>query len=200
LRKYFRLSDISIPNFKIVNNPKSPWLGKCTYDSKSPNTTTILVQKNILNDDKTRRRILLHELIHHVDFMQNKGKINRSHKGHGEFFKRWATKINSIEGPHFVSEKSDITYIEEADQEFFVLILPIKSRQFGYAWTLRPNKEQKDVIQQALLQDGRLFKTKELRWTRGAKLGKDGRFSIPALEGQKELREIYEHGKRITNI
>lgn len=194
LKKYFRdLGSLPTPTFKIENNPKSRWLGRCVFDPKKPATTSIKIQKSILGDERTVKRVLAHELIHHVAFMIDPS-LTRTDKGHGAFFQKWASKINAIEGPNFVGKKSDETYVEQVDQEFFLLIQLMNSGSLGYSWAQRLSSDQKKLVSKYLKIGGRLFKSKDKRWTSGTTISDS--FSIPRAAGQKLLKEIFEHGKR----
>jgi len=197
LKKYFHeLGSFPVPRFEIVNNPNSRWNGRCIYKSSDRHNTTIKLQKLIVNDETTLKRVLLHELIHHVDFLTNfvDGDLRRArHDGHGEFFKQWAAKINAIEGDKFVTEKSDENYVESIDKDFFVLIAPME-KGFAYAWTLRPSFEQKQVIQVYVNKyKAKLVETKDIRWMRGSKISKRSGLSRPlAPEDQQKLKDLYE--------
>lgn len=194
LKKYFRdLGPLPTPTFKIENNPKSRWLGRCEFNPKKPDTTSIKIQRSILGDERTVRRVLAHELIHHVTFLKDPASA-RTDKGHGALFQKLAAKINAIEGPNFVGKKSDETYVEQVDQDFYLLVQPIKPGTLGYGWAQRLSSEQKKLVTRYLKAGGRLFKSKDKRWTNGTTISES--FSIPRAAGQKLLKDIFDHGKR----
>ena len=67
------------PELKIVNSPRSGFLGQDVWGIGIDQTrgiygkdnTTIHLQRSILNDENTLRRILAHELAHHADNLVN---------------------------------------------------------------------------------------------------------------------------------
>lgn len=204
LKKYFHeLGSFPVPKIEIVNNPSSPWLGRCIYNSKNKSNTTIKIQKAILGDEKTMQRILAHELVHHVDFLTNWADKNLkfySRDGHGEFFRKWAAKINAIEGADFVTEKSDESFILSLDKEFYILIYKNDNNQFVYQWSFRPSSKQKKFIDFVIeKKDARLTKTKDIKWTHGRKIG-DRSLSRPMGELQERLKDLYDHAPKDAKI
>jgi len=60
--------DLRIPGIKIVDRLRSTWLGRCetkwNRQTGERLLTTILIQKSIMDDETTLKRILAHELVH----------------------------------------------------------------------------------------------------------------------------------------
>jgi hypothetical protein len=201
LDKFFGDLHLPIPKFKIVNNVAANWQGQCVFTPKDTSNTTINIQKRILGDDKTVRRILGHELIHHADFMLH-GAGNkfehRLHGGHGKFFKEYAAKINAVMGEDYVTEKSDASYVEEDNQtEFYVLIRPArhaKDKELGWSFAVRPSPKQKEYMQRIVKEGGgKIIKSKDKKFLRGPKIGLGGGIAIPRDEEFANLlRRLYE--------
>jgi len=196
LKKYFSdLGDFPVPKIEIVNNPSSKWLGRCIYNNRDRGNTKVQIQRTILADEKSRRRILAHELVHHVDFLLNwsdKDLKSYRHDGHGTFFQERAAKINAIEGENFVSKTSDEEIIQSTDKDYLLLIIP-RERGLAFQWTFRPSSKQKEFIEFNIKnKNARLIKTKDLDWTHGKKIGTNA-YSIPLGQEIKEkLKKLYE--------
>jgi hypothetical protein len=135
------------PVVKIVNQPGKSWLGQCIWkygqqqngEPYADLTTTIELQKAIMGDEQTVRRVLAHELCHHEDdlvnnwpLLEEKGFMlfrmmmrNDGTKGHGPTWKAIAARFNAKYGPDFVTPKSDETYVRDdaaVTKPFFVLM------------------------------------------------------------------------------
>lgn len=217
LDKFFHDYDLPMPRIKIVNQLGSHWLGRCIYKpSIDKSNTTIEVQKRVLNDDKSLGRILAHELIHHFIFMVTYGHPEHGTKaweeyvklkrlgfkkkdGHGTEFQEWANKINSVMGKDYVTKESDLSYVTELDKEFYLIITPTaQSDRYAYAWAMKPSRDQQAAIQRHIVdRKGRLFMSKDERFTYGYKVGK-GLGNPLDKDMQEELKTIYNSGKAIT--
>jgi len=214
LDRFFKEYNLPMPRIKIANNVASRWLGRCGYTpSVDKFNTTMEIQKRITNDEKTLDRILAHELIHHLNFIEKYAhpehgednwkkysqmkRIGFSDDPHGKQFKEWADKINMVMGKDYVTEKSDETYAVEIDKDFFVLLYPISKEKIGWAWTVRPSDEQKNVIKQKIMEGAKLFTARDSKFTSGAKIKKYGGFSVPTkTEFKEQLKEMYTSGKQ----
>lgn len=216
LDKFFHDYNLPMPRIKIVNQMSSHWLGRCSYKpSVDKANSTIEIQKRVLNDEKSLSRILAHELIHHWEFMVWYGhpehgtkawedyvrlkKLGIKDVSHGKEFQEWAHKINSVMGNDYVTEKTDLSYVTELDKEFYLIIVPaVQSGHYAYAWAAKPSRDQQAAIQRHIMdRKGRLFMSKDVRFTYGAKVGK-GLSSPTDKNKQEELKRIYESGKVIT--
>jgi oligoribonuclease (3'-5' exoribonuclease)/8-oxo-dGTP pyrophosphatase MutT (NUDIX family) len=202
VQKYLKLfgdSSVPVPKIEIRNHFASPWLGRCTFNVNQPGTSTIEIQKEVLADPVLTEKVLAHEMVHHLDYMQHQIQIikdmNRGIRrtnGHGEFFQKWADKINQIMGEGFVSEKSDGPVRTEV-KEYFLLIEPNKDR-FTYAIAVRLSAQQKEQVakHQGACQ-ARLIKSTDPRFMHGAPIKLYGGMSAPRdAETQQKLKELYE--------
>src|SRR5208282_6822687 len=70
--------DLPKPELTMVNQPRAGWLGMNNWrifinggGIGWGSNTTIKLQKYILNDENTLRRIIAHELCHHADSLVN---------------------------------------------------------------------------------------------------------------------------------
>ncbi len=201
LNKFFKKYNLPTPRIKIVNNSTEKWLGRTIYNpSQDTNNTTIEVQKSITNDEKTLDRIIAHELIHHWEFCVQQS--NKHHEAHGSEFKNWARIINNVMGKDYVTMVSDTTYVQEIDNEYYLLITEISHDRYGWAWSAYPNSKQKDEVRKRV-HDGKtkLFKSKDTRFVGGVKISAGGWLSIPKDKDiMQALKEIFTHGKSILNV
>ena len=220
LDKFFKEYNLPMPRIKIVNQLTSRWLGRTSYSPKvDKNNTTIEIQKSVTADEKSLDRVIAHELIHHWDFvttyghpevgaeawkkMQERHKLGFKDSEHGKEFHEWAAKINAVMGKDYVTEKSDMSYTLELDKEFYSLVLKNSDGKYSYVWTAKPSKEQQELIDLMLRPgvrgEAKLFKTKDERFTHGAKLKKYKPSSVPRdKETQDKLKQMYESGTSIT--
>jgi len=217
LDKFFKEYNLPMPRIKIVNRMTAGWLGRDVYEPRiDKNNTTMEIQKSITNDEKTLDRVIAHELIHHKDFITRYGhpeqgkenwdkhlthrRLGFKSDGHGKEFQEWAAKINAVMGKDYVTEKSDTSYVVEITKDYFLLIMPTSkgAEQYGWAWALKPSTEQKSVIQNKIMEGGRLFMSRDERWMSGAKIKKYGGMSVPTKEdGKSALKDLYNSGKDI---
>ena len=207
LDRFFAEYHLPIPHLKIVDTIKEGWLGITLWSSKDPSNTTIKLQTRAVGDPKTLERILLHELIHHWDYLVNKPtddekKTRRQNSGHGKEFKKYAERINAIMGKNFITEVSDLSYDVESGKEYFLLIQPavdFKKGTYSFSWEMRPNKKQRAIINQRIAEQGaRLFKSKDDAFLHGQKIG---RFVGTSLDPdlQEKLKDIYEKGTQVQH-
>ena len=217
LDRFFKEYNLPMPRIKIVNNVGSRWLGRDSYSpSVDKNNTTMEIQKRITGDEKTLDRVIAHELIHHWDFLTKFGhpehgddnwkkshqmqRLGFSDDPHGKQFRDWADKINMVMGKDYVSEKSDETYTTTLDKDFFLLLYPLSktsTEKIGWSWCVRPSDEQKQVIRQRLTEGGRLFLSRDERYTQGAKIKKYGGFSVPTKKDlQDKVKELFTSGQQ----
>jgi len=213
--KFFKEYNLPMPKIKIVNSITAPWLGRTSYSrAKDKENTLLEVQKSITGDEKTLDRIVAHELIHHWQFMtmyahpdgdaewekyqkERKLGIAQSRGGHGEDFHKWAAKINAVMGKDYVTEKSDMSYVQQIDKEYYLLISPI-SNYFAWSWTVKPSRDQKIQIQKRILDGSKLFKSKDQIFLTGQKIKKYGRVSVPKdKETMEKLKDLYNSGQNI---
>ena len=214
LDQFFGEFQLPTPNFKIVDQLSQRWLGRTAYSStKDPDNCLIEIQKRVLNDQKTLERVLVHELIHHADFLLN----YRPHAGkpmdpftrkllkrdsHGKFFREESARINQALGKDFVTEKSDQDYVIESDREFYLLVQPHGSG-YGYNYFLRPSAEDKKGIQLVIEhRQGKLFKVNDVAFlSKNRPKFSPGAFFVPRSTQQAlrdKLKELYEGGKQVA--
>jgi hypothetical protein len=161
-------STLPSPEIKIMNHTNPSAYGTCAWRYGRTNekdwydkNTIIHLEKCILNDDKTLKRILAHELSHSADYLINniaeidkvgvktfyaRRKILRP-DGHGSSWQAFADKFNAKYGKDFVTRKSDESYIadETITKPFFVVLSKFFNKHY-FSFSLRLSEKQKLYI------------------------------------------------------
>ena len=155
------------PIIKIINHQRITYLGQCTWKVlyfhynqtlDMPETTTIAIQKAILGDENTLKRVLAHELCHHADDLINnknylekngffafkrRAKMYGSMLSHGPNWQAFANLFNEKYGLNFVTEKSDtLSYIiSDLEKPYYVLMAKTSDRNlFQHSIRLTPQQ------------------------------------------------------------
>jgi len=202
---------IPLPNFKLSNETNPRALGVCKWKKGEP-TTTIVIQKTVLDDVDSLKRVIAHELIHHWQYltldMDKHFRLSKYGGGidfHGKTFDDKAHEMNSVLGKDYVTVKSDQSYkTTPSTKEFFVLIKPItnsthKEVYGGYSWAsvIRPSADQKALIKRYKENGAKLIKTSDQRLHAGPiKLGA-GTSTTRDKEVQQVLKDLYDNGEEI---
>ena len=215
--KFFKEYELPMPEIKIKDNLGAKWLGQqvCQIgrfndDFTSKSQSIIELQKAILDDDRTLRRVIAHELIHHFQCFHSYTlfkadpeefrKYNHSLKfnWHGETFKEWADKMNNVLGHNFVTEKSDEEDVLSTPKNFYIVVHPERNG-YMYAWFQRKTDQISEQLRK-VKEDGKVkvFETNNRRFTRGPVFSKNGTWGVPKDQPTQDLlEEIYESGEEI---
>ena len=130
--------EMPTPQFLIVNQPIAKWNGLCIF---SDGISVIKLQKQITKDEDTLRRVIAHEICHAWAFWKcyilKEFPSNQAsdHSSMSAWYKA-AKMINSHEGPDFVTEKSDSTYVQIGERSFWVFL---ERNKMGLMWSWFPN-------------------------------------------------------------
>lgn len=216
-----------MPEFKITNQLKANWLGRCEYQSdwKLP---VIQLQKSILGDEQTTDRVIAHEMVHawnylfepaHVEYFnafrdketypqgvprQVAERLKRALRavgGHGKAFMAWADKINAVKGKDFVAESSDEKdVVADIDKEFFVLVEQTKDGRYAYNSFVKPTKNIREAIDYRQKNFGaKLFKTNDMNFLAKKSLKLyEGALVPKDKDKQEKLEKIFKSGKVVT--
>jgi hypothetical protein len=189
------------PIVKIRSNLGSTWLGRTSWTSARPHTTTIELQQSIIGDAPTLERVIAHEMIHHRDSIAISEsdlrmiKLGIKPDSHGAAFREGAARINEIMGPGFVTKESDKEYKKTAPTKaFLLLITPLPGGRIGWNWAARLGPKATDWVAELVSKGSRLVNTSDERWTRGAKIVRYGGYSIPksGSEDAAALRALFD--------
>lgn len=202
---------IPVPAFKVVNQVRSAFLGRCIYRIwKRPDGTRIRppevghnslieIQKSIMDSPETVERVICHELVHHV--------INMSEPidspeitGHGSLFFKIAAQVNAVKGADYVAENSDSTYTVVNKKPINVLICKnADNTNYGYQFAVRMSQEQRRFVSVLTTRtdDAVLVQTTDTKYLNGAPIKFRGPWAIPQSHArQEELRLLFESKKQ----
>jgi hypothetical protein len=208
---FFGVGPDHLPEIEIHDNLGSKWFALTVWHPSRPGTSTIQVQRAVLDDARTVERIIAHEMIHHVNFLRMtvaeramlkyaKGSLSDDH---GRKFQEMAALINAEMGEDFVTEKSDEDFkVTPNDKTFFVLIEPVHmGRMLGWSWAAKLSKQAKEEIERRTgsLEDIVLVETKDVRFTKGVKIKRYGGCSVPKADSEDaaELASLYEEARKL---
>lgn len=206
VEKYADILDIStLPEITIRNNLHVNWLGRTLWTTKNPDNTVIELQRSVLDDPRTLERVVAHEMVHHVQLLeQTEEDIERFKRGaefdgHGRRFLELAEQVNDHVGdPNFVTVTSDETY-EVKSKSYFLLVVPFGDEgpyegKYGYAAAGRIGPKGRRFIEKYTGPEynAKLMRSNDPRWIAGgAKIGKQ--FGVPRDDAdQATLKELYE--------
>lgn len=139
--------EMPLPQFQVVNLPIQNWNGLCTFHN---GVSVIKIQKRVSEDEETMERVVAHEICHAWAFwkcyvLQELPTAQASdHSSMGAWF-RAAKVINSHEGPDFITEKSDSTYVQVGERTFWVFLEQNKSGLW-WAWFPTTSDEVERVL------------------------------------------------------
>lgn len=201
VRKYTRLLGVTAePHVVVQDNVGSRWLGRTVWaPHKDPSTTTIQLQRIILEHPRTLERVIAHEVIHHVEFVTMPPEDFRRYMlgvrrpFHGESFRKLAQVVNdAVDDPEFVTETSDQSYVLSETRRYLVLIVDVGQGRLGYAYGVKLSPQMQKAAKYVMqTRSGRLAYSTDRRWSRGPRIGSH-KFAIPIEpEDQEALRALY---------
>jgi len=209
-REFF--PDLRGPTVKIVNHTIPKWLGRAVAkwdNSKELSLVKMEIQKSILNDEETLRRVIAHELIHCWDYQETPYDVIHSHRwsGHGEFFLKEAARLNTKLGPDYVTPKSDETYVTVQEKAYYILIQPLgETKRFGtgklgVSKFVRATPSLKSEVTKRIVRNkAHVFVTKDQDFVGAAQLKKYGNVSVYTPQEIKDkIKEIYEENDNVDD-
>ena len=125
-----------MPTVKITNQTAVNWLGRCRSQSFGDGATVtevrseIQIQRSVLKDEATLRRVVAHEVGHHVAHCklfigltyEAAQAAAKQEGGHGAKFQEVADRLNQVYGASFVTVTSDETFkIQHREVNLFVI-------------------------------------------------------------------------------
>lgn len=218
------------PELKIVNQPRANWLGQDNWQLRIENgkwswdeTTTISLQRSILNDENTLRRIIAHELCHHAEALttslekakeqEAKGlgewgfkefsRYLRRSNGHGPEWRKYAQKFNAKYGADFVTEKSDESYaVEEQElRPYHILLKRDYDGKLAYEVSSRISpKMKRQLDRMAQDKEGteyRLTQTNDRRFYEGHLIGSYYWVHPKDENVQATLEQLWEKAQKV---
>jgi hypothetical protein len=194
------------PDVVLRDNVGSRWLAHWSVKvrANSSDRPVIEIQRSVLSDARTLERVVAHEVVHHVDYLNMDPremellKIGIRPPGHGESFRRLAAIVNERMGEDFVTEKSDREYVvAPSGRRILLLIAPTSRGRLGWQWATRLGPKASEWVKRKTAEDARLVEDYDDRWTRGPRIEAWKGWAIPPdEETANRLRELYESAPR----
>lgn len=208
--------DIALPEVKIVSKTGVNWLGQCRSMMRAADNASIVtslpsvisVQKNVTVADESFRRIVAHEVCHHVanwmvcvgiPFKQAQMEI-RLEGEHGKTFWEMVAKINARYGVDYVTEKSD-ELIEVGEGPPIYALLWKNGDQIRWCWSARPSSKQIEYIKRNLNENGdyKVIKTNNPHLTASRGKVGDGWVTLHLDAGKQLLRDLWNTAPDVTD-
>ena len=197
---------LPLPAFKIVNHTAPKRIGEYALrvkevGGKFQSKATISIEKVVLDDEKTLRRILVHELIHHNEFRDCKSleefKSSKYVDHHGEYFEEMAAKVNAVYGKDFVTKTSDESYSFSEGKEYYIIVEPIAAGKnvgkYGVTRVVHPTRDHKvEIALRIKERNAHVFKTRDRAYHPADVVKKyEGTSVFKTEEIQKKLADLY---------
>src|SRR5271157_2478293 len=203
------------PEVKIVNQTNRmlgqnvwQWGRRSDGQTFGADNTTMEIQKRVLTDETTLRRIIAHELCHHeVSLLVAKPKLLElgfeTYKrfgnilgpdGHGKEWKAVASRFNAKYGADFVTRTSDqdFVYGTTDDKELFILlnnyVYGRHKQRLGWQWAVTLSPKAKELLNSLDWESGeyKLVKSTDHNLTRGrAKIRQWGGWNLSRTPEQE---------------
>lgn len=177
--------------------------------------TTIEIQKSILGDYETTKRVLAHELAHHEDDLVNEKPeferlgfmayrmLRKFRDGHGANWQAIAARFNARYGDDFVTKTSDQSYVVESETKpFFVLFYQGHDGKVRFQQGSRISPKQKEYLARcaevnaAGKQVFKLVKSTDSFFHGGALIGSRGGWSNTRdAAGLEKIKKQWEEGE-----
>lgn len=208
-------NNLPTPKIKIVNSPRSGWLGRDSWRSTFKDgqtswdeTTEIEVQRSAIGDENTLRRVLAHELCHHADSLVNDlgelkkygfhayRKLLKMKDMHGAGWKAFANIFNAKFGADFVTPKSDASYaVEHVNLRPYNMLLWKSGEKIYFCVSSRITPKIRKYVDVATTASNeyKFLITAEPRFVHGATIGSGWSYVKPSdTEGAEKLRELWD--------
>jgi len=198
------VSDVEEPDIVVQDNVGSRWLGRWSMKWKNdlPGRALIQVQRAVLSDQRTLERVVAHEVVHHVQYLQmtpaefNLLRLGIRPVGHGPSFRQLAAILNAKIGEGFVTEKSDQEYVvAPSGKRILLLISPTRIGRLGWQWATRLGPKAREWVQRKMADGARLVEASDsdFVWTSGPRIEAWKGWAMPPDEQvAARLRDLYE--------
>jgi hypothetical protein len=192
------------PDVVVQDNVGSRWLGRWSMRWKAglPGRPVIQIQRSVLPDQRTLERVVAHEVVHHVQYLQidpaefNLLRLGIRPIGHGTSFRRIAAVLNERIGEGFVTEKSDQEYVvAPSGKRILLLISPTRVGRLGWQWATRLGPKAHEWVQRKVTEGARLVEAydNDFVWTSGPRIEAWKGWAVPPDEqAAARLRDLYE--------
>lgn len=207
VRAYLEMLGVDVaeePAMVVQDNVGSRWLGRWSMRWKAglPGQPVIQIQRSVLSDQRTLERVVAHEVVHHVQYLQmdpaefNLLRLGIRPLGHGESFRRIAAILNEKIGEDFVTEKSDLEYVVmPSGKRILLLIAPTRIGRLGWQWATRLGPKAREWVQRKISEGARLVEDydNDFVWTSGPRIEAWKGWAMPPDEQvAARLKNLYE--------
>lgn len=198
------ISDVEEPDIVLQHDTGSRWLGRWSMKWKggSPGRPVIQIQRAVLSDQRTLERVVAHEVVHHVQYLQmtpaefNLLRLGIRPVGHGSSFRQLAAVLNAKIGEDFVTETSDQEYIvAPSGKRILLLISQTRAGRLGWQWATRLGPKAREWVERKISEGARLVEAydNDFVWTSGPRIVAWAGWAAPPDEQiQARLRDLYE--------
>ena len=198
------ISDVEEPDIVLQHNTGSLWLGRWSVKWRAgmPGRPVIQIQRSVLSDQRTLERVVAHEVVHHVQYLQMEPaelqlvKLGFRSVGHGPAFSQLAAVLNAKIGEGFVTEKSDQEYVvAPSGKRILLLISQTRVGRLGWQWATRLGPKAREWVERKVSEGARLVEAydNDFVWTSGPRIvAWTGWAAPPDEQVQARLRDLYE--------
>lgn len=193
------------PDVVLQHDTGSRWLGRWSMKWRAglPGRPVIQIQRSVLSDPRTLERVVAHEVVHHVQYLQMDPaelqlvKLGFRPVGHGPEFHRLAALVNERVGENFVTEKSDQEYVvAPSGRRILLLISPTRVGRLGWQWATRLGPKAREWVERKTAEGARLVESFDdnFVWTSGPRIEAWKGWAMPSGEEEEEkLKDLYEN-------
>lgn len=195
------------PDVILQSDTGSRWLGRWSMKWRKglPGRPVIQIQRSVLSDPRTLERVVAHEVVHHVQYLQMDPaeiqlvKLGLRPVGHGPAFQQLAAILNGKVGEGFVTEKSDQEYVVmPSGKRILLLISPTRIGRLGWQWATRLGPKAREWVDRKTAEGARLVEAYDdnFIWTSGPRIEAWKGWAMPPDEQvEARLKELYESGR-----
>jgi hypothetical protein len=192
------------PEVVLQHNTGSLWLGRWSVKWRGglPSRPVIQIQRAVLSDQRTLERVVAHEVVHHVQYLQMEPaelqlvKLGFRSVGHGPAFMELAAVLNAKIGEDFVTGKSDQEYVvAPSGRKILLLISQTRAGRFGWQWATRLGPKAREWVERKISEGARLVEAydNDFVWTSGPRIVAWAGWAVPPDEQvQVRLKDLYE--------
>lgn len=192
------------PAVVLRHDTGSRWLGRWSMKWRAdlPERPVIQIQRAVLSDLRTLERVVAHEVVHHVQYLQMDPaelqllKLGIRPVGHGQSFRHLASILNQKVGEGFVTEKSDEEYVvAPSGKRILLLISPTRAGRLGWQWATRLGPKARGWVERKTQEGARLVEAfdDDFIWTSGPRIEAWKGWALPPDEQVlARLTELYE--------
>ena len=191
------------PEVVLQHDTGSRWLGRWSVKWRGglPGRPVIQVQRAVLSDQRTLERVVAHEVVHHVQYLQMEPaelqlvKLGFRAVGHGPAFAELAATLNAKSGEGFVTEKSDQEYVvAPSGRKILLLISQTRAGRLGWQWATRLGPKAREWVERKISEGARLVEAydNDFVWTSGPRIVAWAGWAAPPDEQvQARLKDLY---------